>query len=334
MLKNRKSFVILITVTGIFLFISFFGCSKNSPSYKLKVTPFALNIPNVNVDKYFGRVTDVDITSKNEIIVVDVDGGVLRFDSNGKFVNNIVGYGSGNYDAICSAAPAGSLLAVNTVGLIEFFTRAGKPVKRFFIRGRGDVAVAQNGSFLINRMYDSFRLGKCLETYDEEGKLINKFRTPRCTRKGEEILDFSFSGITSDNKIIYMPATIDSGFIYDFKGNLVLAKKVNSKLKPYKLKDGTPGALIEDAYVSDEGIFVVRVKRKMSTEKIVFFDLIEQYDFNFDLVASYHFAKPLTMTVPTEPYSPWYHNFCYKDDVFYFMISQPFEQLIAFKVDK
>jgi len=332
MLKNHKSYVILIT--GIFLFTFFLGCGKNSPSYKLDVTPFSLNIPGVDIDKYFGRVTDVKITPNNEIIVVDVEGGILRFDSDGKFVNNIAGYGSGNYDAICSATPVGSLLAVNTAGMIEFFTRAGKPVKRFFIRGQGDVDVAKNGSFLINRMYDSFRLGKCLETYDENGKLINKFRSPRCTRKGEEILDFSFSGITNDNKIVYMPATVDSGFIYDFKGNLLLAKKVKSKLRPYKLKDGTPGALIEDVYVNNDGIFVIRVNKKISTEKIVFFDLIEQYDFNFNRIASYHFAKPLTMTVVTEVYSPWYHNFCYKNGIFYFMISQPFEQLIAFKANK
>ncbi len=333
MLKSRTS--IFIFIISIFSLICFSGCGNNVPSYKLEVTSFALNVPNVDANKYFSRVTDIDITSNDEIVVVDIDGpGILRFDSDGKFINNIAGYGSGNYEAICSVTPVDSLFAINTIGLIEFFTSTGKPVKRHFLRGRGDVVIAQNGSFVINRMYDSFRIGKCLETYDEDGRLISKFRSPRCSQEGEEILDFAFSGLTNDNKIIYMPATIDSGFIYDFEGNLILAKKVKSKLKPYKLENGAPGTLIEDVYVNEDGIFVIRIEKKMSTEKIVVFDLIEQYNFNFELIALYNFAIPLTMTVATEYYSPWYHKFCYKDGLFYFMISQPFEQLIVFRVKK
>lgn len=330
--KISKYFIFAVAVTLILF--TFSGCSKRMPSYNLKLADFSLNIPDVELDRYFGKVTDIDITDNNELIVIDVVRGVLRFDSAGHFVNNIAGYGSGNYDGLCSATPVDSLLAVHTVGLVEFFTRNGKPVKRIFLKGFGDVSVAQDGRILVNRMYDSFRFGHCLETYDQDGKLINKFRTPRKKRDGEEMLDFAFSGITRDNKIIYMPAATDSGFVYDFDGNLLLAKKVKSKIKPGKLKDGSPGALIEDVYVSPDGIFVVRVNQKESTEKVVLFDLIEQYDFDFNPVASYHLAKPITMTVEAEFYSPWYHNFCYKEGIFYFMISQPFEQLIAFKVEK
>ena len=220
MLKSRTAIVFFII--SIFSLICFSGCGNNVPSYKLEVTSFALNIPNVDVNKYFSRVTGIDITSNDEIIVVDIDGpGILRFDSEGKFINNIAGYGSGNYEMICSVTPVDSLFAINTFGLLEFFTGKGKPVKRRFLRGRGDVDVAKNGSFVINRMYDSFRIGKCLETYKEDGQLVSKFRSPRCSQEGEEILDFSFSGLTNDNKIIYMPATVDSGFIYDFNGNLI-----------------------------------------------------------------------------------------------------------------
>ena len=333
MLKSRITIVFFIM--SVFSLICFSGCGKKAPSYKLEVTSFALHIPNVDINKYFSRVTDIDITPNNEIVIVDIDGpGILRFESDGEFINNIASNGSGNYEAICSVTPVDSLFAINTFGLIEFFTRTGKPVKRHFLRGRGDVVVAQNGGFVINRMYDSFRIGKCLETYDENGQLISTFRSPRCSQEGEELLDFAFFGLTKNNKIIYMPATVDSGFIYDFDGNLILAKKIKSKLKPYKLEDGAPGILTEDVYVNEDGIFVIRVNKKMSTEKIVVFDLIEQYDFNFDLIASYNFAKPITMTVATEYYSPWYHKFCYKDGLFYFMISQPFEQLIAFKANK
>ncbi|NOZ60294.1 MAG: hypothetical protein GXO74_01295 [Calditrichaeota bacterium] len=305
------------------------------PSHKLEVAPFALNIKNVEPEHYFKRVTDLKITQDNGFVVVDIDGpGVLRFDSDGNFINNIAGYGSGNYEALCSATPVDSLIAINTFGLIEFFTDKGRPVKRYFMRGRGDVFFASNGDYVINRMYDSFRFGHCLETYDARGKLIKQFRSPRASGEKDGILDFAFSGIADNNKIFYLPAVVDSGFIYDLNGNLILAKKIKSKLKPYKLKNGKQGPLIEDAFVSDEGIFVVRVNKKMSKEEIVYFDLIEQYDFNFELVASFHLADPLTMSTPTDPYSPWYHKFCYKNSMFYFIISHPYEQFIAFKVKK
>lgn len=327
-LTNRT----IIFIIGIVL-IAISGCGKKAPTYQLEATSFRLNIPDVEIDKYFIRVTDFDITDRNEIVVVDIARpGVLIFDENGNFRINIAGYGSGNYERLCSVNLVDTLLAVNTLGVLEFFTFNGKPVKRFFLNGRGDISVAPDGRFIINRMFDSRRLGNCLETYDINGKLIRSFRSPRAAKEGEEILDSAFSRISPDNKIIYMPTVVDSGFIYDFQGKLILAKKIKSNLKPYKLESGQPGALIEDMYVNKDGIFVVRVDKKTSTEEVYYFDLIEQYDFNFNHIASYQFSKPLTMTVVTDLYSPWYHKFVQKDGVFYFMISQPFEQLIAFKV--
>lgn len=330
MAKNKIRF--LAVIIGALFLISLWGCSK-VPSYELEVVPFTLKIKNVDPTHYFGRVTDFNMTQDNGFVIMDIDGpGVLRFDAEGNFINNIAGYGSGNYEALCSATPVDSLIAINTFGVIELFTGDAKPVKRYFMRGRGDVFFASDGSFVINRLYDSFRVGHCLEVYDASGKLTKEFRSPRASEEGNSILDFAFSGIADNDKIFYMPTVIDSAFIYDLDGNLILAKKLKSKLKPYKLEDGQPGALIEDVFVSDEGIFIVRVNKEKSEKEVIYFDLIEQYDFNFDLVASYHFAMPLTMSTKTDFYSPWYHKFCYKNGVFYFIISQPYEQLMVFKV--
>ena len=327
-LTNRT----IVFIIGIVL-IAISGCGKKTPTHQLEVLSFRLNIPDIEIDEYFGQVTDLDITDQGEFIVMDVmRSGVLRFDKDGNYINDIAGYGSGNYGALCSVNPVDTLLAVNTAGVLEFFTSKGKPVKRHFLRGRGDVAVASDGSYIINRMYDSRRLGYCIETYNKDGKLINKFRTPRCTQEGTEYLDFAFSSITTDNKIIYVPAMVDSGFIYDFQGNLILAKKIKSKLKPYTLEEGKPGPLAEDMYVNEDGIFIVRVNKNQGTGGYVFFDLIEQYNFNFERIAMYTFSMPLTMTVPMYDYSPWYHKFVQRDGIFYFMVSQPFEQLLAFKV--
>lgn len=307
------------------------GCGEKIPIHQMELASFRLNIPEAELDKYFGRVTDLDITDQGEIIVVDIDGpGVVRFDAQGNYVNNIAGYGSGNYDALCSVTPVDTLLAVNTLGVLEFFRRMGTPVNRHFLRGRGDIAVASDGSFMINRMYDSRQFGYCLETYNPDGKQIAKFRAPRAAEEGKEYLDFAFSRVTPDHKIVYLPTTVDSGFVYDFDGKLLFARKIISSLKAYKLKDGKPGPLVEDLYVNKDGIFIVRVNKKLSTEEIVFFNWIEQYDFDFNRVAAYRFAAPLTMTILPGLHSPWYHKFAQKDGIFYFMISQPFEQLIAF----
>ena len=321
----------IVFIIGIVL-IAISSCGKKVPTHQLEVVSFRLNIPGVEIDKYFGQVTDLDITNQGEFIVMDVMGpGVLRFDKDGNYINNIAGYGSGNYGALCSVNPVDTLLAVNTAGILEFFTARGKPVIRHFLRGRGDISVAADSSFLINRMYDSRIFGNCLETYDKDGKLINKFRTPRCTQEGTEYLDFAFSGIAPDKKIIYVPAMVDSGFIYDFQGNLILAKKIKSKLKPYVLEEGKPGPLAEDMYVNEDGIFIVRVDKNLDTGGFVYFDLIEQYNFKFERIAMYTFSVPLTMTVPMYDFSPWYHKFVQRNGIFYFMVSQPFEQLLAFK---
>lgn len=328
--KIRSSLMLLLLELFAILMLS---CGEKIPIHQLELAAFRLNIPEAELDKYFGRVTDLDITDQGEIIVVDIDGpGVVRFDAQGNYVNNIAGYGSGNYEALCSVSPVDTLIAVHTMGVLEFFTPKGTPVNRHYLRGRGDIAVASDGSFVINRMQDSRQMGYCLETYRPDGKQIATFRSPRADEEGKEYLDFAFSRVTSDNKIVYLPVTVDSGFVYDFDGNLLLAKKIRSKVTPYQLKDGKPGPLVEDCYVNKDGIFIVRVNKKLSTDEVVFFDWIEQYDFDFNRIAAYQFSAPLTMTIVPGIYSPWYHKFVQKDGIFYFMISQPFEQLIAFNI--
>ncbi|MDZ7376512.1 MAG: hypothetical protein ONB13_07810 [candidate division KSB1 bacterium] len=325
----------LLRVAGFFAalwLLSLFCCGEKIPTYRMVLTDFRLNIPAEQMDSYFGKVTDLDVTAQGDIIVVDVIGpGVVRFDPQGNFVNNIAGYGSGNYETLCSANPVDTLLAVHTLGLLEFFRPKGTPVTRHFLRGRGDISVASDGSFVINRMYDSRLIGYCLETYDSIGKQIATFRTPRATEQGKEYLDFAFSRVTPDHRIVYVPTTVDSGFIYDFQGNLLLARKIPSDLKPYRLKDKKPGPLVEDLYVDETGIFIVRVNKKLSTDQVVYFDLVEQYDFEFNKIAAYRFAVPLTMTIVPEVYSPWYHKFVHYNGQFFIMMSQPFEQLVVFK---
>jgi hypothetical protein len=316
-----------------FLMLSFMNCSENVPNYPLELTSFRLNVPNLELDKYFQRVVGLEITDQGEFIMTDGNRlGVFIFDQNGNYVDNLANYGNEGYEFVNSVSPVDTLLAVNFLRSLEFLTKKGHLIKRHFLRGRGKTDVAADGAFLINRMYDARLLGHCLETYDPDGKSIATFRTPRSTQEGTEILDFGFSQIAPDNKIIYVPAAIDSGFVYDFQGNLLLTKKLKSSLKPYKLADGAPGALVEDMFVNEDGIFLIRLNPKLSNEEMVFFDLIEHYNFNFDRVATYSFAVPLTITVPVLEYAPWYHKFAYKNGIFYFVVSQPFEQLLAFKI--
>lgn len=332
---NRKSYLLLVGLFAV-LYMIISGCGDSIPTYKLEVIPsFRLNIPNVDLDKYFKQVTDVTVTKNGGFIIVDIAApGVLLFDENYNYINNIAGYGSGNYETLCTAAQVDSLVAVHTINTLELLTARGKPVKRHFMRGRGDIAVTYDGRFLINRMYDSRVRGHCLETYDADGKPIKEFRSPRATEEGMELLDFGFSRLTPDSKIVYVPTVVDSAFIYDFDGNLLLAKKLKSSMKPYETEEGTPGSMVDDIAVSEEGIFIIRINKELTTDKIVFFDLIEQYDFELNRVAAYKLAKPITITTETTIVSPWYNNFAVKDGKFYMMVSQPFEQLIAFQPKK
>ncbi len=335
-MKVNTRIAILIAGLMALITFSFSGCGDRAPEYQLELIPsFRLNMPNVDLDKYFVKVTDVSVTPDGGFIIVDVAGpGVLRFDENGNYINNLAGFGSGNYEALCSAQQVDTTIAVHTLQLLEFLAKNGKPSKRHFLRGRGDITVAPDGRFVLNRMYDSRIFGACLEIYDTNGKLVKSFRTPRAREEGKEMLDFAYSRLTPESNIVYVQAIVDSAFVYDFDGNLLLAKKLESELKPYGTEEDTPGSLVEDVFVNEDGIFIVRVKKELTDEKIVYFDLIEQYDFNLNRVAQYTLAKPVTMTVPVDIYSPWYHKFVVKDDVFYFMVSQPFEQFIAFRAKK
>ncbi len=323
-LKFRAIFVLVIILSVII------SCGKEK---KLEEIPFTLSIPNLTPDKYFHRVTDLDINYYGEIFVMDIDGpGVLRFDVDGNFVSDIAGYGMGNYEALCSLHPLDSMIVVNTLGVIETFSPNGKPVKQRFYRGRGEVDVAPDGSYFINRMYDSHRFGYCLETYDENGKLIKQFRKPRCELEGEEFKDFAFARVAPNKQIVYAPTTNDSIFIYDFQGNLLKAGELETKSKPFKMPDGGASPTFEDIYVNDSGIFIARIDTKKSTKELVYVNLIEQYDFNLNLVNSYHLPESITMTVKTDYFSPWYHKFVEKNGIFYFMVSEPYEHLVAYQV--
>ena len=335
-MKVKKRITNVIAALLVLSASFFTGCGDKVPEYQLEIIPsFRLDVPDVDLDKYFTKVTDVSVTNDGGFIIVDIAGpGVLLFDNEGNYEKNLAGFGSGNYEALCSAAQVDTMIAIHTLQLLEIVTENGKPVKRHFLRGRGDIAIAQDGRFLFNRMYDSRMFKICLESYDENGAVINKFRTPRAQQEGEEILDFAFSRLTPDSKIVYVPTVTDSAFVYDFEGNLLVKKKLESKLKPYKMEEDAPGSLVEDVFVNEDGIYIIRVNKELTNEKIVYFDLIEQYDFDLNRIATYRIAKPLTMTVPVDIFSPWYHKFVVKDGVFYIMVSQPFEQLIAFQVKK
>jgi len=324
--KAFNSLFLIIIVSAALMV----NCGRNK---QLEPISFTLSIPNLTPDKYFHRVTNIAINDYGEILVMDVDGpGVMRFDVNGNFVSDIAGYGMGNYEALYSIHPIDSLIVVNTIGVIETFLPEGKPLQQRFYRGRGEIDVAPDGSYLINRMYDSFRLGYCLETYDENGKLIKQFRNPRCSMEGDEFMDFAFAQIGPDKQIIYAPTINDSIFIYDFQGNLLKAKEVETKSKPYKMPDGKPGATYEDICVSDGGIFLARIDLEKTTKEQVYVRMIEKYDFDLNYVESYSLPESITMTVKTDYYSPWYHKFVEKNGVFYFMISKPYEHLVAFQV--
>jgi len=259
---------------------------------------------------------------------------ILKFDPEGNFIK-LFG-GEGNKCGKLSV-PSGidtyedSLLLVHNKGSVDLLDLDGNCLSYFFIRGFADMSISPNGTIVLNRMNYALDLGFFIETYSLGGKQLKTFGPTRGRKYQNRDADFAFSGFTSDNHLVYVPAFLDSIFIYDIDGNILKrARRAIPESVTPKI-DAPLELLVEDVYVSNDRIFVLQVDKEKSTELEIYVRHIAEYDLDLKLRQIYELPGSITMSIEALAVSPWYHKFIVKDDLFLFMVSKPVEHLVAFE---
>jgi len=314
----------------LILFAALFASCGKTPSIPLNQTDFHLQIPAAATEEFFSRVKHLAMDRTGNFYILDVDKStVSKFDATGAFIKELIAYGSGDgyVNRPSTVQIIDTTLILHNLGSLQFYSLDGQFRKSIPIGGRGAVTVSPDGLILVNRMGDKAQFGYCLEIYDDSGALLNTFRSPRSAFYQLAGVDFAFAAFTPTGDIAYVPTLLDSAFLYDRSGKLLLKKK----LEPIRNSETTTFVFhMEDMYVNEQGIFILRVNPELTNETI-FCQTIDQYDFKFNRIKSFVLPQAVTIGIDAEPCAPWYHKFVVAGDRFYLMVSHPLEHLKVFE---
>lgn len=317
-------------ISLLLLLVSLLSSCGKTPTIELKQTAFHLQIPSTATEEFFSRVKHLAMDKAGQFYILDKDKStVSKFDASGAFVKELIHFGSGDgyVNRPSSVQIIDTTLILHNLGSLQFYSLDGQFRKSIPIGGRGAVTVSPDGLILVNRMGDKGQFGYCLETYDASGTLLHTFRSPRSVFYKLAGVDFAFADFIPTGEIAYVPTLLDSAFLYDRSGKLLLKKK----LEPIRNSENTTFIFhMEDMYVNQDGIFVLRVNPELSQE-IVFCQTIDQYDFKFNRIKSFVLPQAVTIGIDLEPWAPWYHKFVVADNRFYLMVSHPLEHLKVFE---
>jgi len=325
----RSVFLLLI---GISVFIS--SCGKDFPHVKLVKTDFALQLPHRQEASPFEKVKCLKMDSQGNFYILDSEKLLIfKFDAGGNFIN-IFG-GEGNQCGKLSVPAAmdtykDSLLLVHNKGSIDLLDLDGNCLRYIFVHGIADMSISPNRTIVLNQMNFAIETGFFIETYDLAGRKLHTFSPSRGKQLQNSVADVAFTGFTSDNHLVYVPAFLDSIFIYDLAGNIVKRAKRAIDESAKLNADNPLEFMVEDVCVDNDRIFVLRVDKKASSDSAIYVKEIAEYNLDLSLVRVFELPEALTMSVETITPAPWYHKFLVKDNVFMFMVSKPVEHFVAF----
>ena len=329
-LKRKFCFIIIVIPVIIFHF-----CGSKTPKIKLIKSDFSLNLQQAENFSPFEKVKSLTIDNKGNFYILDSEKlFIFKFDSLGDFVKLFGGEGKncGQLSFPTSMEVyKDSLLVIHNRGSIDFLDLDGKCIKHILVRGWSDMSISPKGTIVLNRMSYSLELGFFIQTLDLNGKYINNFSPTFGKKYKNRNADLAFSGFTSDNHLVYVPAFLDSIYIFDLEGNILKRKQ---RVLPKSLTPNSNKPLVfsvEDVFVSNDRIFLLRVDEDKLSEKETYVREIEEYDLDLNLKRVFQLPESITMSIESIAFIPWYHKFIVKDDIFIFMVSKPVEHLVAYE---
>jgi len=325
--NSRRFFGTPIFIVLIMLLL--LSCGSKAPRSALVKADFSLNLPYDQETSPFERVKVIKTDGSGNFYVLDAEKLVIfKFDSAGNFIKLLGGAGNKCGELGLPSAMDiynDSLLIVHNRGTIDLLNLDGKCQRFFFIRGFADMSISPTGTVVLNRMSSALDLGFFIETYSLAGRQINTFGPPRGRKYQNRDADFAFTGFLSNSNLVYVPAFLDSIFIYNLDGKIVKRARraipndyVPAPDKPLKFN-------VEDVYVTDDRIFVLRVDQKKSTKLYTYVKEIAEYDADLNFRRIYELPESITMSIESFALAPWYHKFIVRDNLFIFMVSRPVE---------
>ncbi len=324
----------LLISLPLLLNVLFFACRKEVLHVHLEKADFALKVPCDEETSPFGKVKALKMDSQGNLYILDSEKLLIfKFDAAGNFVKLFGGEGSQCGKLSFPSAMdvyKDSLLLVHNKGSIDLLDLEGNCLRYIFVHGFVDLSIAPNRILVLNQMNFALDVGFFIETYDLAGRKLNSFSPTRGSKLQNRVADVAFTGFTSDNFLVYVPAFLDSIYLYDLQGNIVKQARravgVASTIAP----DEPLEYQIEDICVDNNRIFVLRVDKKASTEEGIYVREIDEYNVDLELIRTFELPEAVTMSIETISPSPWYHKFLVRNNIFMFMVSKPVEHLLSF----
>lgn len=323
------------TISIILIALLYFSCTRQPPVQKLKQSTFSLSFQAEQKIPPLTRVKDIKQDGLGNLYLLDVDKKyIYKFDPNGRFLNLLCGPGYllGQLDrAVSIHIYRDSLLLVHNQSVVDVLTIQGKPIREVSARGRGDISVRNDGTVFINRMMDATQWGYLIQTIDLQGNELHQFKPARGPFYKTSQADFSFVGHLSNNRVVYVPALLDSIFLYDVQGRLLKSAVRVDGVKPPADTDQQWPFQVEDLCVHNDRIFLLPADKTDPNSNEVYFKKIAEYNADLKLVKIYELPESITVTTTTEPWAPWYHRFLVTDSSFLFMVAKPAEHIEAYE---
>ncbi|MBN1347790.1 hypothetical protein JXJ21_00115 [candidate division KSB1 bacterium] len=318
--------------------IIFAACgSKDEAIFKLTESQRARDYAYAVNRQAFDKVESMNFDKYGNLYILDTGKlAVQKFDSSGTFIKTIVegGEGFGSIYKPCSVNLRDSLLFVHNVNALAYYDLNGRYKDIYAVSGRADIVVSEDSMIIVNRMSDAFQYKKCLFIYNKAGNLVSNIIPTRSKAFRRMEADFAFVGALSGRRFVYVPALLDSIFLYDYNGNILKAAYLRHTFQKNKLDADSLMFEIEDIFVQDDKIYLLRVERETSTDQLIYVKRIELYDANLRLNRIYELPHAITMTVNSSPWALAYHKFLVRDNMFIFMVSKPQEHLAAFEPEQ
>ncbi len=333
---KTKHIWLKIGVIVSFISIYFCGCDL-VPRVKLEKTSFSFTFPDSSKNG-LSRVLDMDQDPFGNYYVVDSkDQRVYKFDSSGVLIDTVIHSGSG-YGSVwrpVSINAYDSLLVLFNINTLEYF-KNGKLQRKLLPSGRAEILIDKDGTIVLNRGSDSYQHKYLMQVRDENGQKISEFGTPRQPLFPDLNPDLAFMGLLPQQRIVYVPAFLDSMFLYSYQGELLKADQLKQTYQKNKSSADSLYLEIEDLDTWQDQIYIVRIDQDKTDDETVYVDRIEEYNSDLDLVRIYTLPESIATSVALEPWSMLYHRFLVTKDKFIFMVSKPYEHVEAYtpRIDK
>lgn len=325
----KKVFALLAVITIALIGVSCQRDADKTSVIKLKKTDFTFKFaPQDSLS--FKRIIDIESDPNGNIYVFDMDhSAIFKFDVKGEYQKTIyrVDQIESLDNPIISIATARKQMVVQRLKQLDTIDFEGNLINRIDFVGRGTVHLNNFGSVVVDRGLDAHHFNYVYHVADENKNILSRFHLSRLGLFQNNNTDFFLSSLMDDTTMVCVATQLDSVYLYSLGGMLLRSASLkNERSSEYYLDFE-----IEDIAVSGDHFFLPRLNNDGLSEDFLFFQIIEEYNRDLQLVNVYQLPEPITLTDPLSHWYLTYHKFLYLNDRFIFAVSQPQQSIVTYK---